>query len=153
MSDGRELCGVRRSGAHRERLRARRRVVARRLGAGRVVVVAHRVVVVVGRPTDVLLHAKLEHHPDHEAGRAGLAEAAAGGAARGVGLALCGAPDLRVRAVEGVVAAGGSYVCWEAQRRTLTAVGTLSAVVKPSFSSLGVDQHSSLPAHATPEQP
>ena len=63
------------------------------------------------------------------------------------------APQTCVRAVVAVMAVGGSYVCWEAQRRTLTAVGTLSAVVKPSFSSLGVDQHASLPAHATSAQP
>ena len=35
----------------------------------------------------------------------------------------------------------------------LTAGGTVSAVVKPSCSSLGVDQHASLPAHATSAQP
>ena len=34
-------------------------------------------------------------HADDEAGRAGLAEAAAGGAARGGRLALGGAPDLQ----------------------------------------------------------
>ena len=64
------------------------------------------------------------------------------------------APQTCVRAVAAVMAVGGSYARAEyRRRRTLTAVGTLSAVVKPSFSSLGVDQHSSLPAHATPEQP
>ena len=63
------------------------------------------------------------------------------------------APQTCECAVVGVLVTGVSYVCSEAQRRTLTAVGTLSAVVKPSFSSLGVDQHSSLPAHATSAQP
>ena len=64
------------------------------------------------------------------------------------------APQTCVRAVVAVIAVGGSYARGtNRRRRTLTAVGTLSAVVKPSFSSLGVDQHSSLPAHATSAQP
>ena len=65
------------------------------------------------------------------------------------------APQTCVRAVVAVMAVDVvSYARGKCRRRrTLTAVGTLSAVVKPSFNSLGVDQHSSLPAHATPEQP
>ena len=64
------------------------------------------------------------------------------------------APQTCVDAVVAVMAVSRSYARGNCRRRrTLTAVGTLSAVVKPSFSSLGVDQHSSLPAHATPEQP
>ena len=64
------------------------------------------------------------------------------------------APQTCARVVVAVMAAGGSYARGQySRRRTLTAVGTLSEVVKPSFSSLGVDQHSSLPAHATSAQP
>ena len=64
------------------------------------------------------------------------------------------APQTCVDAAVAVMAVGGSYARGKyRRRRTLTAVGTLSAVVKPSFSSLGVDQHSSLPAHATSAQP
>ena len=64
------------------------------------------------------------------------------------------APQTCVHAVVAVMAVGGSYAGGDnRRRRTLTAVGTLSAVVNPSFSSLGVDQHSSLPAHATSAQP
>ena len=64
------------------------------------------------------------------------------------------APQTCADAAVAVMAEGASYARGHyRRRRTLTAVGTLSAVVKPSFSSLGVDQHSSLPAHATPEQP
>ena len=64
------------------------------------------------------------------------------------------APQTCVDDVVEVMVVGGSYERGQyRRRRTLTAVGTLSAVVKPSFSSLGVDQHSSLPAHATSAQP
>ena len=64
------------------------------------------------------------------------------------------APQTCVRAAVELMAMGASYARGKCRRRrTLTAVGTLSAVVKPSFSSLGVDQHSSLPAHATSAQP
>ena len=64
------------------------------------------------------------------------------------------APQTCADAAVEVMVVGLSYARGQyRRRRTLTAVGTLSAVVKPSFSSLGVDQHSSLPAHATPAQP
>ena len=61
----------------------------------------------------------------------------------------CVCAVVALTAVDVMSYAGGQ----DRRRRTLTAVGTLSAVVKPSFSSLGVDQHSSLPAHATSAQP